>query len=565
MSKKTSPSVGPTRRPRSRPAGQSTEASSRPGGRIRKTSTPTTPVEVEAPDPTWRTRLRKFLPVALFPNGLALGVVIAIAIIALLVTSTPMGALAATIAQSWLVVNAVPVVGMGYTFGFLPLLPAALLAMGVSARVHKAIKDRVSLMDLGMLSACVLGVPVVLTLMACGTLLDASAVYEVSSPNVAIAVARTLLLHLVALVVGMGIRLWRALARRFGIPEWMVDQAINAAKMLNFALIASTVVFIGSIIFHYETFVDILALYQGWGAVAAIVLSILYLPNIAIATLAVAAGGEFVIGEGMVTIFNVDMVPLPPLPLLAGIPATAHPAALVLLVIAPLAAVFALVKHVPRLVEIPVFVGFVMLFSLVLSVFTRGQLGVYGSTGPNVFLATGFLGLWAFIVGVIIGVVGVLLPRRAETTAAEETTEPEENKKMDLAAEEELDAEVGDFDPELADEQLAEVVAEEAVTEEVASIADATEDAETDSELGELSTESDHAVQDVGAESADPEGTVTLRPVPDLTVESIRSESESSLTDSAVAAEQIESDQPQSENGPVLRVVTNDPVEEGPK
>ena len=464
MSKKTTPTVGPTRRPRrstNRMAGQSAEATSRPGGRIRRAATPTATVDVEAPDPTWRSRLRKFLPVALWPNGFAVVIIIAIAIMAILITSTPMAALAATVSQSWLVINAAPVVGMDNTIGLLPLVPAMLLALAVSARVHKAIKDKVSLMDLVMLFACVLGVPVVLTLIAALTLIDAAKVYPVAAPNIFISMGRVLLLHFLALVIGMGIRLWRALARRFGLPEWLVDQAINAIKMLSYAVIASAVVVIGSIVVHYGKFVELLALYQGWGAVAVIVLSLLYLPNLAVATMSVAAGGEFVIGDGLVTIFNVVAVPLPPLPLLAAVPATAHPAAVVLLVIAPLAAVLALVKQVPRIVEVTGFVLFVMLFTFIAALLSSGQLGIYGTTGPNIFLAAGFMGLWAFVVGIIMSAVGLLLRRRAATMpAAPVESKPEEESETELA--EDLEAAEAEHDEE--DQQLdydAETAAEE--------------------------------------------------------------------------------------------------------
>lgn len=490
MSKKTSPSVGPTRRPRragNRPAGQSVEVTSRPGGRIRRTVTPITSVDLDAPDPTWQSRLRKFLPVALWPNGLAIVIIIAVSIIALLVTSTPMAAMAATVAQSWLVINAAPVVGLENTIGFLPLLPASLLALAVSARVHKAIKDKVSLMDLAMLAVCILGVPAVLTLIAALTLIDAAKVYPVAAPNIFVALGRVILLHFLALVIGMGIRLWRALARRFGLPEWLVDQAVNAAKMLGYALIVSVIVLIGSIVMHYQTFVDILALYQGWGAVAVIIVSLLYLPNMAIATLSVSAGGEFVIGNGLVTIFNVVMVPLPPLPLMAALPSSAHPAAVVLLVIAPLAAVLALVKQVPKVVEVTGFVLFTMLFTLILAVMSSGQLGIYGRVGSNVFLAAGFMGLWAFVVGIVISVVGLLLQRRqvAVPAAAEpdeiselEELEPEPEfevasetavvaEENDLESEAEPDAEASEeYDAEPLDVAAAEPVEEQ--TEKVA-------------------------------------------------------------------------------------------------
>lgn len=474
MSKKTTPTVGPTRRPRrstNRMAGQSAEATSRPGGRIRRTATPTATVDVDAPDPTWRSRLRKFLPVALWPNGFAVVIIIAIAIMALLITSTPMAALAATVAQSWLVINAAPVVGMDNTIGLLPLVPAMLLALAVSARVHKAIKDKVSLMDLVMLFACVLGVPVVLTLIAVLTLIDAAKVYPVAAPNVFVAIGRVLLLHFLALVIGMGIRLWRALARRFGLPEWLVDQAINAIKMLSYAVIASAVVVIGSIVVHYGKFVELLALYQGWGAVAVIVLSLLYLPNLAVATMSVAAGGEFVIGDGLVTIFNVVAVPLPPLPLLAAVPATAHPAAVVLLIIAPLAAVLALVKQVPRIVEVTGFVLFVMLFTFIAALLSSGQLGFYGTTGPNIFLAAGFMGLWAFVVGIIMSAVGLLLRRRsAAAPATVVTSQPEEESELaeDLEELENLEAAEAEHEEEDENQELdydAEATAEEELEE----------------------------------------------------------------------------------------------------
>ncbi|WP_419761038.1 DUF6350 family protein [Corynebacterium pilosum] len=69
-------------------------------------------------------------------------------------------------------------------------------------------------------------------------------------------------------------------------------------------------------------------------------MSLLYLPNAIVGTLAVLFGGQVSIGAASVSLFAIDLVPLPVFPLFAAIPGTAAAWAPVLLLIP-----FAVVVH----------------------------------------------------------------------------------------------------------------------------------------------------------------------------------------------------------------------------
>lgn len=405
-------------------------------------------------EPTFGSRLRSFLPVAALPNGIVVMIAIVFALIALIATSSSMAALPSTIAQFWLVVNLVPVQGDGHTIGYLPMLPAALLATVVAKRVYAQVKEKVSLADLGVLLLCVLLIPILLTLTAAAMLYDASVVYPVGVPNIALAVGMTVLLHGSAFVIGMGRRLWRAILRRFGMPMWLVDSALLGARGMAVVSAASLAVVIISLGVHYRAVLDSL---DGFGSTAgvvgAIAISVLYLPNALVAAAAIMAGSEFHFGQGLFSLFGVNMVPLPPVPLLGALPAAVHPWATVLLVLMGLCVVYAVYRNIPRFLEGIVAAFFAGAITLILSVFASGTLGIYGSVGPNVWMTSGFVLAWfAVVISLAVAIV-VLVSRRVGNGVSEDAGDAE---KLEAA-------EHSDEPPVLEDAPENELVSGEAV------------------------------------------------------------------------------------------------------
>lgn len=455
MSKKSNLNIGMNRRPRRGPSGQASGSTSRPGGGLRKTGRKNPTVSVDIVDPTLGRRLRRYIPVILFPLGVVILLIIALSIIGLLLASAPMSALPATIAQSWLAVNGLPVAGGGHVVSVMPLVPCAVLVAVLSRRVHEVVRDRVSIADLVVLSGCVVGIPLLLTLTAIAMLYDASYVFDVSIPPLVPTLLKTILVHSMVMVLGMGRRLWKAIARRLGVPLWVVDQAISAGWIIVIGLVLAGVAYLVSIGFHLDTLQQIMDNYHGWGLFGALLLSILYLPNAAITTLAVTAGSEFTMGNAVVGLFGVTLVPLPPLPLLAGVPAATHPLGAALLALPAVAVVIAVFKSVPRFIELPALIAFSGLWMLLLTLLTHGEVGIYGITGPRIFLSAALYAAWVAIVGVIMAIVGHIIQK--PVLAAVEEAGSEELAVVEL----EEDVELNDVSEA---EGLGEVSGGEAVS-----------------------------------------------------------------------------------------------------
>lgn len=515
MSKKSSPGAGPTRRPRrtgsrvdaagvglatrsvgstrsarstrfARPARPSSRPNSRSDSGVRKTTTRHVEPEIEPAIPTLRTRIRTYLPVALLPNGVAVAFLIALGIAGIMLVNAPMATLPAVVAQSWLALNAAPIIIIqGHHFGIMPLLLTAIIVALVAHRVRRAVKDRVSIADLGVITMVVLVVPSLLTLIATAMLYDAAKVFPVTPPDIAMALGKTLLVHLIALVLGMGVRLWKALAKRLNIAESLVDQAVSSLWLVGYALLGAVLVGIGSLIVHAQLTGDIMNTYTTWGKVAVVAVSLGYLPNAAIATLAVTAGSEVAIGAGLISVFGVNLVPLPPLPMFAAVPLQADTMMALLLAVPVCATVLALMKRVPRLIDVPGLVVFVALDILVLTTLTYGELGIYGEVGPRILLTTGLMVCWVTVVGLIIAIVGNWVQRRLVAAAAAAEREAELFDEFSALAISE-----SELEPQAA--ESAEPEAEEAH-----------EEAESD---GDVAADSDGEA-DAGLEDVDPEDT----------------------------------------------------------
>lgn len=181
----------------------------------RRASGPTTPLG----------RLRRMSAVVAVPNLVVVLGILVVALAALLLSSSPMAWLPTVVGEAWMVFNLAPIRAGGIDLGIVPALPALLLVWLVGRRVRAAVKDKVSINDLLVLAACVFAVPFILTSIAWFMLWDAGKVYDVAPPGYLSVLPRMLLLHAAALVYGMGTRLWKALAKRSGVPRVLVDAA----------------------------------------------------------------------------------------------------------------------------------------------------------------------------------------------------------------------------------------------------------------------------------------------------------------------------------------------------
>lgn len=479
MNKNTSPQSRSTPRPRSQARGRMVRAQRTPraphpsGSRqssgsaqrvARKAGSKAKARRTPAPL-TKAGRIRRMLITAAVPNVVIVLIIMAIALGGLMLTGSPMAWWYTIVAETWMVFNLAPVSAADVHISFLPALPALILAAVVAVRVRSAVKHKVSVKDLLTLLACVLGVPVVFTIIAWLMLWDAGKVYDVSPPNLAEALLRVIVLHLAAMAAGMGWRLWRALAKRYGVPRPLVDATQIALRYLAYLAIGAAavfaVVFLANVSRQGEMMNDYPTI-SGLGIAGLVLLSVLYIPNAIVSTAAVLVGSEFSVGEGSVSLFSAHLVPLPPLPITGGIPASSPSWAVALLIVPLGAAIYSLYKKRPSFQDVLVATVASAVIMLVACYLVSGDLGYYGATGPQLWTAAGLTALWMAVVGCAVAAGFAFVAWRAARTApgaapadeyadepaADADEAPTEPEREPITDPEIVDAEVVEDEPE---------------------------------------------------------------------------------------------------------------------
>ena len=506
MNKNTSPQSRSTPRPRSQARGRTVRTERTPraphpsGSRqssgsaqrvARKAGSKAKARRTPAPL-TKAGRIRRMLITAAVPNVVIVLIIMAIALGSLMLTGSPMAWWYTIVAEAWMVFNLAPVSAADVHISFLPALPALILAAVVAVRVRSAIKHKVSVKDLLTLLACVLGVPVVFTIIAWLMLWDAGKVYDVSPPNLAQALLRVIVLHLAAMAAGMGWRLWRALAKRYGVPRPLVDATQIALRYLAYLAIGAAAVFAVVFLVNVSRQGEMMNDYptiSGLGIAGLVLLSVLYIPNAIVSTAAVLVGSEFSVGEGSVSLFSAHLVPLPPLPITGGIPASAPSWAVALLIVPLGAALYSLYKKRPSFQDVLVATVASAVIMLVACYLVSGVLGYYGATGPQLWTAAGLTALWLAVVGCAVAAGFAFVAWRAARTAPgaspadeyadepaavadEAPTEPERDPITDPEI---VDAEVVEDEPEDTAPDAAAEEPEEEQKEEGAPAEEAAE------------------------------------------------------------------------------------------
>ena len=451
-----------------------------------------------APGPTTPLgRLRRMSAVVAVPNLVVVLGILVVALAALLLSSSPMAWLPTIVGEAWMVFNLAPIRAGGIDLGIVPALPALLLAWLVGRRVRAAVKDKVSINDLLVLAACVFAVPFILISIAWFMLWDAGKVYDVAPPGYLSVLPRMLLLHAAALVYGMGTRLWKALAKRSGVPRVLVDAArigFNYLGALCAVGLVLTLILWGA---GWSRQSEMLASYphlDALGTIGLVLISLCYLPNAAVSAAAVLSGSELHVGpDTSVSLFSGHMTPLPPLPLMAAIPPSVSPWAIALFVVPGLAAVYVFARQRSRVTFTVAAVATVAcaLAALVVVFATSGELGIYGYTGPEILSAVGFIALWCLVAGAGFAAANALTAWRARRAAAAEVdSEP-------------ADAEAHEAEPAAAvpasEGEVAEVIDAESDDVETSGTGDA-DDAAAE---GAADDSADAVVEEDSAEEAE--------------------------------------------------------------
>ena len=377
---------------------------------------------------SFTTRLRKFLPGIAATHVSVIGVIIAVALIILLALDLSFVAAPATIASLWLTFNLAPLSMSGADLGLLPLLPALGYALWIALRIRSVVRERISVSDVRMLVGCSLALPILLTLTALAMLWDAQPVLPVNVPSVWMSVLSTFALNALAIVFGMGKRLWRALLRFYGVPQWPVD-----AIRLGIAFLAAmggigALVVIVSLVAHWSAFTDAYSIASGAGGKIGLTLVwVAYFPNMALASASVLAGAEANFGAAQVSLFTATRAELPPVPVLAAMPGDVFPGAWLGLFIPAAVAILVYRRFLSqRSVVVSPYgtVGVAALSAggvgMVVTSLNSGVVGVYGWSGPTPWLTGAVAAGWMFAVGVItMAVIGI---RRGRSTPPQVST-----------------------------------------------------------------------------------------------------------------------------------------------
>lgn len=447
--------------------------------------------------------------------GVVLLFIISVALIGVIVSGAGMAPLPASIASMWMIFNLAPFRFNGTTLGLTPALPAVLMVMFIAWRVRREVADRISIKDVRALVGAYLGTPIVLTIIAWLMLYDASKVFpRIQTPSFGLAIAAALLVNLVALVLGMGQRLLRALLLRRKLPEWLLGSARLAGSYVAWLWLVGVVVTLVSLIWHRGLLAETFAITDTAGeSVAVSGLSLLYLPNVAFGAVGVLVGGKSTFGPAEAGLFAVHPAQLPPLPILAAMPQSlAHWAFGVLIVLPPAIAAWRVVaflkKSAPKQPYLVVVLAAVwsIMFLMGLAWLLGGEVGIFGWAGASWWL-TGLLGsMWLVVPGAIVVVAMTGVPSLgrdkgvSEVAAEKFPPKPAEDGDGHAEAEDAGDADKSDNDGDSSEEIVdGEVVA---TSEDEAEEAD-------DAEVGaESATEAEPATEDESksvAESEHPE------------------------------------------------------------
>lgn len=355
--------------------------------------------------------MRSYIKVALLPNAIVLAFVIAAAFGGLLLTSTTLSALPATIAHLWLTLNAAPVSGRGVDISLMPLLPAFLVGYGTYRRVRTSPAVRGGLKDMGLQAIWIVGIPVLLTLTAIVMLVDAATVFDVGVPNVAIALLRTAGIYIVAFLFGLRQPLWEATSARWGLEEALYQQVGRAVRLCVWFMVAGGGVTLVSLGIHHQQIAELSSNYSPLGNLGVWLLSLLYLPNAALSGWALLMGSEFAMGVGSVSLYGSTLPPLPPVPLMAALPLSVSPYALALLVIPAVIMTIVVIRKVPTAVESLYLTVATMVVATCAFFYAGGTAGIYEYVGPTILLSIGLAVAWVAVASFMTTGVATVVSR----------------------------------------------------------------------------------------------------------------------------------------------------------
>ncbi|MDC7067576.1 DUF6350 family protein [Corynebacterium pseudodiphtheriticum] len=364
---------------------------------------------------TMGRRIRKVGLTLAIPHLVVILSIVAIAVGALLSTSQSIALLPTITATAWLVFHAAPVAGDGVVLASVPLLPA-LITFALSARqVRVSVRKRFSIIDLLMIFVWSLVTPLLFTVVALLMLADAQTVYPVTVPPIGSVMFSIALVHLLAFVFGLGPKAWRALARRYGIPQSILEGVVIGAKTLLWLCLAAVIVAVIFLVVGWGRQAEIMAAYpqaSGSGRLALVMLSLAYIPNIIVGVGGVLLGSEYQFGAGSVSLFETHLVPLPPLPVMGMVPPTSASWAWIGLFI-PVAVIIVVMLRMRPSPVMTLSAGFTAwVLTAVAAYLSGGQVGAYSNMGLPVLWTASLALIWVGGIALAVTLMQLVFARR---------------------------------------------------------------------------------------------------------------------------------------------------------
>ena len=175
------------------------------------------------------------------------------------------------------------------------------------------------------------------------------------------------------------------------------------------------------------------------GAVGLTLLSLLYLPNLAVASAAVLMGGEFQIGRGVFSLFAANNVNLPPVPIAAAIPnheLSFGPVAMAIPAVVAVAVVYRYMQQ-RGYVEAPAYLALtagvaVAFIAFCLCWLAGGELGLFGLTGAIPWMFALEAAAWLIVPALVM----MLWAARAGSRVVEDITDATPRSRDKAASDE---------------------------------------------------------------------------------------------------------------------------------
>ncbi|MVU82928.1 hypothetical protein GPX89_37540 [Nocardia sp. ET3-3] len=269
-------------------------------------------------------RARVLMLVAARPSAITMLVIFILVYGTLFAAGSGTNGSSGAIAASWLAVHQVPLVIGKTGIGLWPLLPTALALWLVARESAEATEFDYETNELGWVVAAAVGGPLVITAVCLAVARDAAAVVALQPPDTLAAFAWVLGLNLLATAVGIGVRRWRDVADLlpFPLPDWLIPGLRAGVRSVGRLLAVATAVTVVSFLAHWSRLGDTYhAAGNAFGALGLTVLSLAYLPNVAVDAVSVLVGGQVQIGPGSLSLFVIHGAPVPAVPVAAAVPA----------------------------------------------------------------------------------------------------------------------------------------------------------------------------------------------------------------------------------------------------